>query len=69
VDDDALVLNTGIGENSAEILKRICRASAWLGVDVDPERNARGGPRISSSESNVSTWVIPANEELNDRPP
>jgi acetate kinase len=61
---DGLVFTAGIGENSAEIRKRICEASAWLGVELDLEANARGGPRISSRNSKVSTWVVPTNEEL-----
>jgi acetate kinase len=61
---DGLVFTAGIGENSAEIRKRICQASAWLGIDVDDESNARHGPRISSASSTVSAWTIPTNEEL-----
>jgi acetate kinase len=61
---DGLVFTAGIGENSAEIRKRICEASAWLGVELDPDANARGGPRISSARSIVSAWVVPTNEEL-----
>jgi acetate kinase len=61
---DGLVFTAGIGENSPEIRRRICESSAWLGVDLDPEANAGGGPRISRSNSKVSAWVIPTNEEL-----
>ncbi|HSF14825.1 MAG TPA: acetate/propionate family kinase [Vicinamibacteria bacterium] len=61
---DGLVFTAGIGENSAEIRKRICESSAWLGITLDTEANARGGPRISSSQSKVSAWVISTNEEL-----
>jgi acetate kinase len=61
---DALVFTAGIGENSAEIRKRICEASAWLGVELDAEANAHKGPRISSATSKISAWVIPTNEEL-----
>jgi acetate kinase len=61
---DALVFTAGIGENSAEIRARICAASAWLGVELDPAANAAGAPRISRAESRVSAWVIPTNEEL-----
>jgi acetate kinase len=61
---DGLVFTAGIGENSPEIRKRICQASAWLGIDVDDEANARSGPRISSHASTVSAWMIPTNEEL-----
>jgi len=61
---DALVFTAGIGENSAEIRRRICEASAWLGVVLDSQANAAGGPHITSPGSKVSAWVIPTNEEL-----
>ena len=61
---DALVFTAGIGENSAEIRQRICEASQWLGVSLDPKANAGKGPRISTPQSKVSAWVIPTNEEL-----
>ena len=61
---DAIVFTAGIGENSPVIRRRICEASAWLGVDVDPDANDRKGPRISRPNSRVSAWVIPTNEEL-----
>jgi acetate kinase len=61
---DGLVFTAGIGENSAEIRRRICEASSWLGVELDQEANTNRGPRISSRQSKVSTWVIPTNEEL-----
>ena len=37
---DALVFTAGIGENSAEIRRRICEASAWLGIELDRDANA-----------------------------
>jgi acetate kinase len=61
---DAIVFTAGIGENSSEIRRRICEASAWLGIDLDPAANASHGPRISGPGSQVSAWVIPTNEEL-----
>jgi acetate kinase len=61
---DGLVFTAGIGENSAEIRARICRAAAWLGLDLDPGANARHDTRISRAGSRVSAWVIPTNEEL-----
>jgi acetate kinase len=61
---DGLVFTAGIGERSAEIRRRICAASAWLGIDFDERANAQHGPCISTSESRVSAWVIPTNEEL-----
>jgi acetate kinase len=61
---DGLVFTAGIGENSAAIRARICAASAWLGIQLDDQANARRGPRISRSGSAVSAWVVPTNEEL-----
>jgi acetate kinase len=61
---DAIVFTAGIGEHAAPIRERVCRAAAWLGVELDPAANAAGGPRISTDSSRVSAWVIPTNEEL-----
>jgi acetate kinase len=61
---DGLVFTAGIGENSAEIRRRICEASAWLGIELDDEANRRKATRISRPGSKVSVWVIPTNEEL-----
>jgi acetate kinase len=61
---DGLVFTAGIGENSAEIRRRISEASTWLGIELDEEANVSKGPRISKSKSKVSAWVIPTNEEL-----
>jgi acetate kinase len=38
--------------------------AVWLGVALDREANAVGGPRISQPGSRVSAWVIPTDEEL-----
>lgn len=61
---DGLVFTAGIGENSSEIRRRICTACSWLGMELDPEANTSAGPRISASQSKVSVWVVPTNEEL-----
>ena len=61
---DGLVFTAGIGENSPEIRQRICKASAWLGIEVDEAANANREPKISTAQSKVSVWVIPTNEEL-----
>ena len=61
---DALVFTGGIGEHAVPIRERVCKAAAWLGVDLDPLANTAGGPRISTAGSRISAWVIPTNEEL-----
>jgi acetate kinase len=60
---DALVFTGGIGEHAAAIRERVGRDAAWLGVELDPEANASGGPRISVESARVSAWVIPTDEE------
>ena len=61
---DAVVFTAGIGENAAPIRQRVCEDARWLGVEIDPEANACGGPRLSPPAAGVSAWVIPTNEEL-----
>jgi acetate kinase len=61
---DGLVFTAGIGENSAEVRRRICEACSWLGVHLDTEANEASGPRITTRDSEVSAWVIPTDEEL-----
>jgi acetate kinase len=61
---DALVFTAGIGEHAYPIRERICKAAAWLGLELDQAANKADGPRISTSDSKVAVWVIPTNEEL-----
>jgi len=61
---DGLVFTAGIGEKSVEIRRRICEATAWLGMALDEEANVRHESRITFPKSAVSAWVIPTNEEL-----
>jgi acetate kinase len=61
---DGIVFTAGIGENSAEIRKKICHASAWLGIELDETANTNRQTKISTDGSKVSVWVIPTNEEL-----
>jgi acetate kinase len=61
---DAIVFTAGIGENSRSLRERVCRDAAWLGVTLDAAANARNGPRLTTTDSEVAAWVIPTNEEL-----
>ena len=61
---DALVFTAGIGENSAPVRAAVCEKLKWLGISLDEAQNEKDGPRISASDSRVSVWVIPTNEEL-----
>ena len=51
---DAIVFTAGVGENAASIRSQICADAAWLGVELDPQANAAGGPCISVTASKVS---------------
>ncbi len=62
---DGIVFTGGIGEHSAEIRARIIGGLTWLGLELDPAANARGGEgRISTALSRVAAWVVPTDEEL-----
>jgi len=63
---DALVFTAGIGEHASLIRAKICEGLEFLGVYLDPEKNAsgRGERDISADQARVRTLVIPTNEEL-----
>lgn len=61
---NGLIFTGGIGEHAAEIRARVCKDSRWLGVVLDEDANARHGPRISSSGSSASVWVVPTDENM-----
>ena len=43
--------------------RRWCGKLTSLGVELDEHANASNGPSISTTDSAVSVWVIPTNEE------
>jgi acetate kinase len=64
---DALVFTAGIGEKSPLIRADACRGLAHLGIEIDPEKNARKSKEafeIQRHDSSVRVLVIPTNEEL-----
>ncbi len=71
---DAIVFTGGIGEHSVRIRRSILEGMEWIGVELDPDANARSGRTaaagapfadglISSRRSRVQVWVIPTDEE------
>jgi len=62
---DAVVFTAGVGEHSAEIREAALRPFAFLGVQVDGERNRQAEPdcHIGGDGSAVRVMVIGANEE------
>src|SRR5215203_2187134 len=61
---DALVFTGGIGEHSATVRKRICEGLGFLGIRLDPDRNAAHAPVISSDDAPVTVRVVPTDEDL-----
>jgi len=64
---DVIVFTGGIGENQATLRERITKDMEFIGLQIDPDKNATASNSpcpISSADSDVAVWVIPTNEEL-----
>ncbi len=69
---DGLVFTGGVGENAPTVRKRAAEGLAFLGVELDGERNSAARPDIESGEigeigaehAPVRTFVIAAREDL-----
>ena len=62
---DALVFTAGIGENSPETRAAACANFAFLGLTLDPAKNAQShaDEEISFSDSSVRVLIIRAQED------
>jgi acetate kinase len=61
---DGIVFTAGVGENAAPVRSAICRACAWLGVELDEEANRENRERISAPGSPVGAYVMKTDENL-----
>ena len=64
---DAIVFTAGVGENDANIRKRVCENMRYLGIQLDEVKNDLRTPglrEINTNNSPVKILVIPTNEEL-----
>ena len=61
---DGFVFTAGVGENAPAIREAVARRLSWLGLELDPEANAKGAGRISAPGSRIACYVIPTDEEL-----
>ncbi len=61
---DTLVFAGGIGEHAAPVRERICQGLGFLGIELDPDRNAQAAPLISTDTGRVKVRVIHTDEEL-----
>src|SRR4029453_14405363 len=59
---DMLAFTAGVGEHSAVLRARICRALGWLGLEIDTEANRANASTISRASSSVRVGVEPTNE-------
>lgn len=61
---DVLVFTGGIGEHAAPVRERLVAGMELFGIELDPERNRRHEPVISTDRSRVIVRVIGTNEEV-----
>jgi acetate kinase len=61
---DTLVFTGGIGERAAPVRWEVCRGLAYLGIALDPQKNAAHAEVISMLGSGCTVRVTPTNEDL-----
>jgi acetate kinase len=61
---DTIVFSGGIGEHSVEVRAEICAGLQFLGVQIDPTRNATNATVISTDDARVAVRVIRTDEEI-----
>ena len=63
---DTIVFTGGIGENQINIRKRICEHLAWMGLEIDLDKNniRSEETKISTENSKVEAYIIPTDEEM-----
>ena len=60
---DALVFTGGIGEHSSKVRAQVCASLTWMGIELDPDRNAQHCGNISSDASCIQVRVMQTDEE------
>jgi acetate kinase len=60
---DALVFCGGIGENARGVRAGICDGLGWMGIAIDPARNAANDATLSPDGSAVAVITLPTDEE------
>jgi acetate kinase len=61
---DTLVFTGGIGEHAAPVRWEVCAGLAYLGIQLDPQRNATHADLISVPHSRCTVRVTPTHEDL-----
>ncbi|MDW7709674.1 MAG: hypothetical protein SCH98_04305 [Deferrisomatales bacterium] len=61
---DTLVFAGGIGENAPLVRARICSEFGFLGIELDPQRNAKNAALILPDDGRIGVRVIHTDEAL-----
>lgn len=63
---DAVIFTAGLGENSVETRRDICKNMSFLGIELDEVKNNVRGKEadLSKDGSKVKVLLVPTNEEL-----
>jgi acetate kinase len=61
-----LIFTGGVGENADSLRRRTAERLGWLGVAIDPDRNASADSdlELSASGAAVRTVLVSAREDL-----
>ena len=63
---DLLAFSGGIGEHDVALRAEVGQKMAWMGVTIDPQRNAQANGNammsIHADTSQVEVWVVPTDE-------
>jgi acetate kinase len=60
---DMVVFTGGIGEHAADVRAMACEGLEWMGVRLDPARNAANAAVVSADGTPVAVRVLPTDEE------
>lgn len=60
---EQIVFTGGVGENDADLRRRVLQRAGWLGVRYDDAANNANAAVISTADSAIEVRVIPTNEE------
>lgn len=64
---DGIIFTAGVGENDAEVRRRVCTNMEYLGINLNNDENSIRKPglrEINTPESRVKIFIVPTNEEL-----
>ncbi len=61
---DTLIFTAGIGEHAPSVRERICAGLEFLGIELDPRRNAADAPIVSRDGAPAVVRVMKTDEDL-----